>query len=489
MRSSRGAGRGILGTMIRFAALGAMIAVSGIVAGAAAASGQQAVSVRLAYACRLPSGTRQAAVRIAATFPVDGIAGQAIQPGSVRLAVTLPPPAAAYLAGRGASAVTGTARLAVTVAQGGESATAGWGGLRVPSAPVPASGGLTLLASGTVPPVTPRSAGDITFTAAGLRLVLVLRPGSRSASPSPAPSPAAVPPATRPVVRLACALDASQNGSLATVAVTGTRAAGGRHHRAGPAASQHFCPRLPKHGLKLNPHFPLPTPPPKSTVTSSPEPGCAQVVGYSDVTKLNGAALVGPVLTNLDLYVRVVYNTHANYFEQDGAGELDYKGQHELPPARATFLTFGFMPTTATVQLREIGTIDIITLGHLSGNVYTNTVYALLALRIYGVKVNGVPLNVGANCSTTKPVLLKLTGRSTSVPPYSVLLGGPLAGMITIPGFRGCGVGENLDPLFDASISGPANYVLQTQGATCLPVPPPPEHCPPPVPAPLRSVH
>ncbi len=40
--------------------------------------------------------------------------------------------------------------------------------------------------------------------------------------------------------------------------------------------------------------------------------------------------------------------------------------------------------------------------------------------------------------------------------------------MVTIPHFQNCGVGENLDPIFNAAISGPQNFNLLTQGAGVL---------------------
>jgi len=40
--------------------------------------------------------------------------------------------------------------------------------------------------------------------------------------------------------------------------------------------------------------------------------------------------------------------------------------------------------------------------------------------------------------------------------------------MVNIPPFHDCGVGENLDPIFNAAISGPRNFNLLTQGAVCF---------------------
>jgi hypothetical protein len=96
---------------------------------------------------------------------------------------------------------------------------------------------------------------------------------------------------------------------------------------------------------------PLPVP----LVGSGPAPGCAFTAGYADARKLNGAAFIQPGLTNVDLFVRTVTNfdPKVNYAEFDNAAVLDFHGKREFPPSTATFLTFGFVPTTATIELVE----------------------------------------------------------------------------------------------------------------------------------------
>ena len=95
-------------------------------------------------------------------------------------------------------------------------------------------------------------------------------------------------------------------------------------------------------------------------------------------------------------------------------------------------------------------------------------------------------MDVGPNCRTSGADLLRriLTRRATPRTTwfcsgqlkkgtdtvwrgYSLSRGGPLDGEVTIPPFTGCGVGEDLSPLFTASVSGPANTVKQNQGAPC----------------------
>ncbi len=67
----------------------------------------------------------------------------------------------------------------------------------------------------------------------------------------------------------------------------------------------------------------------------------------------------------MDLFVRTLldFEPKVNYAQFDNAAELDFHGLHEFPPSTATFLTFGFVPTTATLELIEHGTINIFAVG------------------------------------------------------------------------------------------------------------------------------
>jgi len=80
-----------------------------------------------------------------------------------------------------------------------------------------------------------------------------------------------------------------------------------------------------------------------------------------------------------------------------------------------------------------------------------------------------VPLNVGPHCQTVTPFNLVLTGLP---PAYNVgLIKGVLTGSVTIPPFSGCNNGtEKLDSIFDATVSGPGNFVKVTQATLCTPL-------------------
>lgn len=474
----------------RIAAITLVLAGTGMaVSGATPAAGQQVAKPQLNYDCAYPSGLPesnvQVGVQVEASFPQTGAIGQPIQPTSATVAIVLPPAAVANLARLHAATVAADYRLRVRVAQNGASASDPWTGQTAAGTPLPAQGNMVLSATGTVQPTIVRAAGDVTFTAAAISVLLAPRTATGAAT-----NPAMIP--------LSCQLVPGQQATLATVPVGG---AGGSpapqpagHGQSNPisvgpmkAAAAASCPPYPKGGYKFNPRFHLPSPPPGSTVTfPTPQQACSFIVGFSNAQKLNEAALVGPGISGLSVNIRVVQNLKTHYFQLDSAGQLFYKPcatcrpQNALPPAHATFLSFGFMPTSATLQITQIGTLNVASVGTTSALKFSR-IWSEASIRVSDVQVNGVPLNVGNNCRTAKPFRLVLTGK----PPYTLQQGGVLTGTVTIPPFTGCGVTENLNAVFNATVSGPGNFVKITQGNLCTPGPPP-FGCPPIVPKPVH---
>ena len=465
------------------AAVGATVAAAAVAAAATAGppATQQHAAAQVTYNCPQPAGTTGTVpvpVKVAATFPARITSGQPVQPGSAQLTIHLPAALVAGLAQGHATTLGGIARLSLAVAQGPSHASAAWTGLTWPSATLPASGGLTLTATGPVPAVQPRSTtSPVTFTLAGLTLTMTPHTqAGTSTNPSGLPD------------TLACTPAGGQKLLLSTVAGSGAR-----HHKKAATTARHkpACPKEPKGGYKLNPRFKPPKIPKGQHIIVHHEAGflgCAWVVGYADVRKLNGASFLGPAMVAVHAGIILDYNyLHSKYFQQDSAAELDYQfcrrtghqhklkcvTRHGLPPTQATFLAFGFMPATATMHLDEIGTLDLFGVGTISA-LQNNYSWAYMRLTISNVKVNGVPLNVGPNCQAVHPLRIELIGRA---PGYSLQQGGPLDGNVSIPAFKDCGVGENLDPIFGTmrrgvlvgSISGPRNFSILTQGTLCTP--------------------
>ncbi|AYG79356.1 hypothetical protein DWB77_01469 [Streptomyces hundungensis] len=461
----------------------ATVVLAGIVPGADVALGEQRTSTELTYTCAFPAGPHPVKVGIGARFPARTATGAAIRPTEVTTSVTLPDAAVAELTKLRAATTGATTKLTTEVAQNGATATALWQGA-APSVPLTPTGGVVLRATGEVPTVTANSPGALTLTAAGLTLDFhpVTTEGGATA-----PATLSVP----------CTLTPGGKGLLATVPV-------------GPAVS----PTAPTPGASATgpgadgshrPAESAPTvlaPPARGAARAAAAPECrgdttqplalsAYATGYADVTKMGNASLIPvfctQVVQGLNRIKRI--EVRPGVFElhllQSSTGRLDYRGRAQTPPGPATFLTFGFMPTTATMTLEQTGPMTIDsdlnnTAGH--GETY---IRIPLVLRISDVSVNGTPLDVGPNCRTSAPlyspdpdparntkdhmVMLGVLKKGTDTVwrGYSLSRGGPLDGSVTIPAFTGCGVGEDLSPLFTASVSGPVNTVKQNQGAPC----------------------
>lgn len=520
--------RRLRGFRLTAAACGLAVAAAALVSGSGVladpAPGPRAVRAQLAYTCRFPAGSLPLSVTVAGTFPATAVAGQPIKLSGLRTTVAVPPATVAYLRKLGATGITGREVLSAAVANDTEQVTAQWpGAVRTP-VPVPASNRMHLTFSGPMPRVIASAPGTVTFTASGLTLVLIPRTANATTG-SPALQPI---PAT-------CALTGVTGATLATVPVVAAPAPPGHPgsgRRANGSASV-TGGRVPKGCAQRLVHG----------GTANPVLGCAFLLGYADVLKLQEAALVGPApdgdppaaFLHVDSYASDIgcvppQPTATQCFSHHGVihvyscsvGQLDYRKQLEFPPARVTFLNFQFVPVTAVMQLSETAwprnhpptearrcyqgfsvskpvplKSPIITVftdlndSITAGFPVLNVSETYLTIHISQVTVNGVPLNVGPGCGTAQPVHAILTGRGHNGPPptgYTLSTGGPLTGNVTIPNFTNCGVGENLDPLFNASISGPMNFQLMTQGTLCTPQQSGKPGCPPTVPKPRRRV-
>ncbi|MFB8414487.1 DUF6801 domain-containing protein [Streptomyces albidoflavus] len=472
--------------------IAAFVVLAAMVPAAGTALGAQEVEAELPYTCSFPSGAQAVTVRVAARFPDSAAKGEAIVPAEVTTTVELPEAAVAELGAAPGAEVRASTELAVALSQGEARAEASWRGTAQP-ATVPAEGPLVLESTGDVPSVTPGSAGELRLHADGLELAMEAQAGSAtpdSAQDSPAPLSAS------------CTLgeEAPKDGLLATIPVTGGETddpSKGPSPSEGPSASTGADTRepggaeAPPGRLRVEATDPKDAPPcladtPAETTLN------AYITGYSNVRKLDGASLI-PVSC------MIIEQGNADFpgpddpwhFRQTAEVELSHEGRRQTPPAQATFLTYGFVPTTATMVLEQAGRM------HLEADFYlgnpvsvVSTIRASLVLRLSDVKVNGVPLEVGPDCRTETPLIsaepepdrypdqhMVLNGFSQqyegeNATGYMVSSGGPLTSEVTIPAFTGCGTsdGEDLNRLLTASISGPGNYVKQIQGQACKPI-------------------
>lgn len=498
MRGHRAAAPRLSRVRARGAVIGAFVVTAALVPATATAAGTQEVDAALPYVCTLPSGKQPAQVRISAVFPERAEAGKPVEPTGVTTAVELPAEAVADLTALGAVTARPATHLTVGVAQDGATAEATWRGTAEP-VPVPGSGTLALTTTGDVPSVTGHGSGELTFSAGSLAVDLALATADGAAAGTGA-------------LTVDCSPAAGEERKpLATVPVgAGTRDPGGTPASPGASPGSSGSPSAPPDGPESRQGDRAPEvvqAPPGGTAADREAPPCryddaypstsaslnAYITGYTNVTKLKGASLLplscvlieqGP--TDIEFFPDFT----GGYLTQHSEGTLRHQGRAQTPPFEATFLTFGFTPTKATMVLEQTGPMTMDARGETSFiTSYTELetrVRIPVVLRVTALEVNGVPLEVGSGCRTKGPLRslepepekfpgahLLLTGSSTHQPPdqpvgYLLSSGGPLTGEMTIPAFTGCGSGgENIDRLLTASVSGPGNYVKQTQGQTC----------------------
>lgn len=520
---------------MRLASAAAAALVAGLLAGHGSAAGEGGTPATLSYDCGLPSGSGSgsghATVEVAMNLPASAEAGKPVQPGPVKVTVGLARGDLAGLLPKGTDAVLSTASLAVEVSQNDQSATAMWSDLATPSTPVPAEGDVRLVHSGDVPTVTVGGTGDVTLTAGELKLgLLSATPGAGSGagsgsgtatgSGSGSGSGTATGTATgtgsgsgsgsgdgstpQPVP-LVCEPAAHQDLRLGTVPVPG---AGSGAPSTAPGSPTASTPGGGKGstdadgGITVQPRStpapvgkcPTVVPKGKADPSESPKappgatpgefdlpgsPGCAYAIGAANIRKLNGAMIINdPEHKPVTISVLAVVHSSTRSSVQPGGLylRLDSVADLRLPDAESTFLTFGFQPVTAKVRF-ETGPVTIST-GNVGSSVFSVISFEQ-SLRLFDVKVNGTPLDVGSSCRTATPYKVVLNGGAKYT---NVFYGGTLDGTIDIPRFSGCGAnGEDLDPLFTASLSGPGNSIEMNQGTTCIPDSPD-NLCPPNIP-------
>lgn len=468
----------------RVAAVAAAACVLGLLPGSgSAARDQREARMVAAYDCAAPSGTRRIDVTVDAAFPERGAVGKPIRPTEVRVRTTLPRPVVTELLPQGTASVAGTAVLTTTVAQGRERARAEWTDLVSAEVRLPAQGAVAVDLGGDVPYVTVGSAGAVTFTAGKLDLTLTATAGADSGDADIGDADTGDAGARRTRAELACTPARGADTLLAAVPVqapaSGTPSApppdSAAPDDASPRATPHGdtpkgidagprpraatdpCPAEPPQG-RLDPERLPPVPAGGEVSELEPTSMCAVPTGFATLRKLKSSALVNDPRAHrvglMHLAMRMREVRAPDYVEYDHLGLMN------LPDTEGTFLTFGFQPTTAKVRFEpEPATIvNIIR----PGKPPVTRVGYRQHLRLYDVRINGVPLDVGPRCRTTRPVETELTGS------YPVSEGGLLEGELEIPALSGCGTpGEDLDALLSGAVSGPGNALKIRQGRVC----------------------
>ncbi|MEV8002769.1 DUF6801 domain-containing protein [Streptomyces parvus] len=491
---------------IHWAVGGALVVATALVPSAESAAAEQKSEVSLRYTCPFPSGPEEVDVAVSAVLPTSARTGEEIRPAEVAVEVTLPPTALARFAGLDAATLSAVARLTVRNAVGDISADASWQDLTAPPADLPAPGegdsqdpgALTLTATGDVPTVAFGSPGRATLAPDALALALTSLTESGE-------------PTTPPGLDVACTPAPGQEPELAAIAIRGDQdptAPAPRPGESDPAPDP--TPTRPAEGLPPTAREKIDALTEKRREALEDDPGSCPIeippewvmttaetyaAGYANAAKLDGAAALGPAFMKVVLNKRYINDSCASTVDVSSEVNFDYEGKRQLPPTKATFLSYGFMPTTATMTLEQVGppaAIHTHTVTNTPTYPEETTVTAQLVMRLSDVEVNGVPLDVGPDCRTERPFEQVLKGYGQSYPPagYLVAYGGTLTGYAHIPPFEGCGATEDLDPIFTSAISSPGkkadNYTKMTQAPLCVATNPEGPDCPPRVPDPER---
>ncbi|WP_032762728.1 DUF6801 domain-containing protein [Streptomyces sp. CNS654] len=491
---------------IHWAVGGALVVATALVPRAESAAAEQKSEVSLRYTCPFPSGPEEVDVAVSAVLPTSARTGEEIRPTEVAVAVTLPPTALARFAGLDAATLSAVARLTVRNTVGDRSADASWQDLTAPPADLPTPGegdsqdpgGLTLTATGDVPTVAFGSPGRATLAPDALALALTSLTESGE-------------PTTPPGLDVACTPAPGQEPELAAIAIRGDQdptAPAPRPGESDPAPDP--TPTRPAEGLPPTAREKIDALTEKRREALEDDPGSCPIeippewvmttaetyaAGYANAAKLDGAAALGPAFMKVVLNKRYINDSCASTVDVSSEVNFDYEGKRQLPPTKATFLSYGFMPTTATMTLEQVGppaAIHTHTVTNTPTYPEETTVTAQLVMRLSDVEVNGVPLDVGPDCRTERPFEQVLKGYGQSYPPagYLVAYGGTLTGYAHIPPFEGCGATEDLDPIFTSAISSPGkkadNYTKMTQAPLCVATNPEGPDCPPRVPDPER---
>ncbi|MEW2189016.1 DUF6801 domain-containing protein [Streptomyces microflavus] len=499
---------------------GALVVATALIPSAESVAADQTSEVTIPYTCQFPSGAEKADVTIKAVLPVSAGTGEVIRPADVSVEVSLERSALVRFTALEATTLSAVAELTVRNSVGEHAADASWQQLEAPAVDLPAegegegeeqgdgegdgqgAGGVVLTATGDVPTVAFGSPGRATITPAGLGLTLASFTQDGT-------------PTSPPELAVTCEPADDEERPLARITVrdsTGPAAPSPSDPAPGEGASEPPAkPDRPAPGLDPDAHrkiddltearlealddedpgsCPIEIPPEWVMTTAE-----TYAAGYANAVKLDGAAALGPAFMKVVLNKRYINDSCASTVDVTSEVEFEYEGKRQLPPTKATFLSYGFMPTTATMVLEQVGPPAVVQT-HTVTNTPTypeeSTVTAQLSMRLYDVKVNGVPLDVGPDCRTERPFEQVLKGYGQSYPPagYLVAYGGNLTGYAHIPPFQGCGVGEDLDPLFTSAISSVGkkadNYTKMTQAPLCVATNPEGPDCPPKVPKPER---
>jgi hypothetical protein len=482
----------------RIAAFTVVIVGGGAVAAIPPAMADIGADMRLV--CSGKSGTYKVGLRVETTAPSSGTVGQPIQLGTVKIDVGVPAelvtkvqadspggPSATPVTGVASSptdppALSGVAEIGVAIRESDRVQDGGWPVFALAGAPSRGDEIVHLTGSGVAPPVTPQSAGEMSWTAGALNLSLVPADTTEGSNTSG--------------TALRCS--AEKDIRLGTVPVSRGNEASTHASLSAPSpqpaeTEQELCRVIPEPGVdpryainpdtKLMEIFDNPSVP--SSIPMVPGIGtqfCVKAAGVMNVKKAGNAVPV-----SLESSLKMATEKYSgnpvlgpNLREQRG---YFVSGTHPTP---GTVLGFGFMPTRAVAEAVQVGGPEGKETDLVTGNVrliqrsFENNrqpsigpdqirISSYVRIKANQAQVNGVSIDLGNKCMTS----------ATSFT-AAASLGNWRTGMLAydqgqtvvvddlkIPSFSGCGVTEDLSPILTASVSGSGNYAKAETGTWC----------------------
>ncbi|MFE3170948.1 DUF6801 domain-containing protein [Amycolatopsis sp. NPDC059090] len=392
-------------------------------------SGEQQASADVALDCPFaaPAGPQRITLKTTATLPATATVGSAVKFRSLTASFTLPRTVATQLAPAPATSLRGGLTLDLTAHQGDKS-TAIPAPFTIAPTPLPENGDIQFTATADLPDQAITVPGEVTFDVGAP--AIALKP---------------VPEATSETTPVRCTLAPNQKTTLASILVA-------------PA------PAKPSTG---NPDTPPPAarrdeaaPQDSGGFTIVTPLNLVQIVANSSIYRVGATVTSKPTGLLNGVWTIVLDDNGIQHDPSTITGSVGFK------PVTATFLGFGFVPVSATVEFlpADYHNAKLIELNaQLSappGDTILTTHVKVMA-RMSNATVNGVPLDLGPDCVSASPISLNLFG------PYNALQGGtvgtdpnapdPDYRGFTLPPFVHCGVAEPLNALLTGMASTTTN--------------------------------
>ncbi|MEV4144309.1 DUF6801 domain-containing protein [Amycolatopsis sp. NPDC049691] len=417
---------------------GAFTGTGSAAPGAAAADvgkGGREVAKTVATTCVFadPVGPLKLDVKTEATLPASMTTGKPATIDGLAVSFPLPRAAAQQLLGT-ATTLEGGLTFQLLLEQGKVKDTLAVP-LTIAATPLPADGDLLLTAKGKLAAFSPSTAGLLKI---------------RLTAPKLALGPTGAPP-EQPAQQVACTADAGEDLSFGSVAVLAAAAPPSGK----PAPGKKTTP-APQPGGSQKHSLLDEEPPPDDTVTMVLPLQPNQVDNTATITKTGAKIHSKPAALVNGVWFRIT--------TPDGFPiRSEITGELAFAPVTVSYLGYGFLPITATVEFLPVDYRSGATMIHSFGTLFDGILRNHLDVvsRLSDVKVNGVPLDAGPDCVSATPMPIDMIGE------YDPFTGGligtdpanadPKYRGFSLPPFKNCGAAEKLSSLFTGQNSGPGN--------------------------------